>query len=313
MAQAPYVNYGGSLRLMQPYLARQVGFYGFVLKGDVAALQKTCNERLNAPAGGAVRFEPAGPFVILAFNALRTLSSKNEPDSNKGTFSECECALWVPVVDRVQEKSYWFHPYIFVDNPFALALGREVYGFPKSLGVFDIPDAPDPTKSFSMQTWLLPRYRPEEQGRLAELVKVTPAAAAPGTFWSRLENFEEFVGEIAGVLGEQSTVLGDAELALRTIDDLLRRRAPMVFLKQFPDAADPTMACYMSLVEAPSSMTEFHQGGLIRTQYEVDFTSCDSHPIARDIGFAEGTVKPLLSFYVEFDFEIDGGVEIWKA
>lgn len=313
MAQAPYVNYGGSLRLMQPYLAKQVGFYGFVLKGDVDALQKTCTERLNAPAGGAVRFEPAGPYVILAFNALRTLSSKNLPDSSKGTFSENECALWVPVIDRVQEKSYWFHPYIFVDNPFALALGREVYGFPKSLGVFDIPPAPDPAQSFSMQTWVLPQYSPDTQGELAELVKVSPTAAAPENFWSRVTEIEEFVGEIAGALGEEGSIVEDVELALHTIDDLLRRRAPMVFLKQFPDAADPTTACYMSLVEAPSNMTEFHHGGLMRTDYDVSFTPCDSHPIAKDLGFATETVKPLLSFFVEFDFEIDGGVEIWKA
>ena len=313
MAAKPYVNYGGSLRLQQPYLARDVGFYGFVLKGEEAALARTCDIRLNAPAGPAVRFEPAGPFVILAFNILTELTSKNPPDSNKGTFSENECALWMPVIDRVQERSYWFHPYIFVDNPYALALGREVYGFPKSMGVFDIPPQPDPGASFSLQTWVLPTYSPDTHGRLAELVRVTPRNQPAEGFWNRLEDLGEFVGEAAGVLHGQRDVVGDVELALRTIDDLIRRRAPMVFLKQFPDATDPTLACFMSMVEAPSNMTGFQHGGLLHTKYQVTFTPCDSHPIVSDMGFPGQNLDPILSFYVKFDFEIDGGVEIWRA
>jgi len=312
MPQPNYVNYGGSLRLMQPYLAQQVGFYGFVLRAGEAALQKTCDIRLNAPPGGAVRFEPAGPFVILAFNVLKRLTSKNPPDSDKGSFSENECALWVPVIDRVQEKSYWFHPYIFVDNPYALALGREVYGFPKSLGVFDIPKAPSPASSFSMQTWILPKYSPNTQGSLSELVKISPSGTPEGG-WSVLRDIGEFVGEIGGLLRSQGSIVGDVELALRTIDDLLYRRAPMVFLKQFPDAAEPTKACYMSLVEAPSNMTAFSHGGIMHASYDVTFTPCDSHPIADDLGLPSGPIEPILSFYVEFDFEIDGGVEIWRA
>jgi len=313
MPQPDYVNYGGSLRLMQPYLASQVGFYGFVLKASVDALQKTIDIRLNAPAGSAVRFEASGPFVILAFNALKQLSSKNPPDSEKGSFSENECALWVPVIDRVQEKSYWFHPYIFVDNPYAMALGREVYGFPKSLGIFDIPAAPDPAKSYSMQTWILPKYSPTSHGLLAELVNVSPSAAPAGDLWTGIEDIGEFVGEVAGLLRGQGDVVGDVELALRSIDDLLYRRAPMVFLKQFPDAVDPTKACYMSLVEAPSNMTSFTHGGVMHTDYEVTFTACDSHPIVGDLGFPAQTVPSILSFYVEFNFEIDSGVEIWHA
>jgi acetoacetate decarboxylase len=308
-----YIDYGGSLRLTQPYLAKHVGFFGFALKANVNSLQSLCDLRLNAPAGKAVRFEPSGPFIILAFNSLNQLSSKNPPDSEKGWFSEKEFAVWMPVIDRVQEKSYWFHPYIFVDNPYALALGREVYGFPKSLGVFDIPEKPDASASLSMKTWIIPRYAPDSQGVLTELVKISPVSEGKGTLWSWLEDMEEFTAEVTGMLRAQESIVGDIELAVRTVDDLLHRRAPMVFLKQFPDASHAEKACYMSLVEAPSNMTAFQHGGLLHTSYEVTFTPCDSHPIVSDLGLTSASVEPIISFYVEFDFEIDNGVEIWRA
>ena len=318
MALPDYVNYGGSLRLTQPYLAQNVGFYGFVLKTDMAALQKTIDIRLNAPAGGAVRFEPLGPFVILAFNALQQLSSKNPPDSNKGSFSEKECALWVPVIDRVQDKTYWFHPYIFVDNPYALALGREVYGFPKSLGVFNIPDTLSPTGTLSMQTWTLPKYSPDTRGSLAQLVEVGPvpqpvdnqAGVSP---WNPIRDLKAFTDEIASRLRSQDSILDDIEVAIHVVEDLINRRAPMVFLKQIPDVADPTKACYLSLIEAPSNMTGFNHGGLLHQHYQATFTPYDSHPIAADLGFTSATVPSVVSFYVEFNFEIDGGIEIWRA
>lgn len=308
-----YVDYGGSLRLMQPYLAASVSFYGFVIKADAAHLQKICDTRLNNPAGGATRFEPAGPFVVLAFNSLDRLSSKNPPDSQKGWFSEKEFAVWMRIIDREQDKSWWFHPYIFVDNPYALALGREVYGFPKSLGVFQIPDAPSPGSTLSMQTWAIRKYAPDAHGELTELVKVTPAQPSGGGFGTWLEEIEEFTAEITGLLRSPGTLAGEVELAIETIDDLLHRRAPMVFLKQFPDAAQAEKACYMSLVEAPSNMTGFRRGSILHTPWQFAFTECDSHPIAGDLGLTSATVRPILSFFVEFDFEIDQGVEIWNA
>jgi hypothetical protein len=308
-----YVNYGGSLRLMQPYLAAGVSFYGFAIKADVNALQKVIDARLNAPTGGAPRFEASGPFVILAFNDLERLSSKNPPDSQYGWFSERECALWTLVIDRVQEKSYWFHPYIFVDNPYAMALGREVYGFPKSLGVFEIPAAPSPQDTFSMKTWAIPKYGPNAEGSLLELVNVSPGHDGGGSFLKWLEEIGEFAGEMAGLLRSQGSLGGDVELAVKTIEDLLYRRAPMVFLKQFPDAAQATKACYQSLVEAPSNMTGFRRASLMSTNWQITFTPCDSHPIVSDLGLPSETVQPILSFFIEFDFEIDEGVEIWNA
>lgn len=77
------------------------------------------------------------------------------------------------VIDRKRERSFWFHPYMFVNNSYAMVLGREVYGFPKAFAWFKIPDDPTTATSLSMETLALPRFGPDSQGVMTELVRAT--------------------------------------------------------------------------------------------------------------------------------------------
>lgn len=308
----PYVDYGGSLMIRPPYLARGVGFYGFVLEADGGALQKLLDERLNIPAGGAVQFEPAGPFVLLAFNDLGKLSSLDQPDRDKGTFAERECAIWMPVVDRIHQRSFWFHPYIFVDSPYALALGREVYGFPKSLGWFSIPEDPRTVDALSMETILLPEYGPamqavrkelvraERTGGLSEPVRVATDAVA-------------FGAELVGALAPHEHALGKVELIVHSFMDLVERTVPMVFLKQFPTSSVPGTACYRAIVETEARATALHGFALLPGEWTVKITPAASHPIAAELGLAGNVVKSALQFWISFDMIVELGRNIWTA
>ena len=314
MTVGDYVNYGGSQMLQQPYLANNVSYFGFVVPGDLKALQNVCDNRFNKPSGGAVSFEPAGPFVVMAFNKLTHLSSQNPPDSLKGFFTEQEAATWMLVIDRKRERQFWFQPYIMVDSSYAMALGREVYGFPKSIAQFVIPDGPDNATELSATTLAIRNYSPTSKGEWTKLIEVKQTAPpASGPAYSSFGDIIEFLREVGGVLEPQGSIGGDIELALHTLDDLLHRRAPMAFLKQFPDVTVPGKACYQSIVECDSAMTAFHSGAILHSTFQVNITPCDSHPIVKDLGFAGQSVTPILSYFVDFDFEIGVGTEIWNA
>ena len=58
------------------------------------------------------------------------MRSAEPPDRDKGLFTEQEFAVWVPVIEP-KLGPFWLHPYMVVDNPYAMALGRELYGFPE--------------------------------------------------------------------------------------------------------------------------------------------------------------------------------------
>ncbi len=308
----PFVEYGGSLMIRPPYMAEGVGFYAFVLPADQQALQKLVNERLNIPSRGEVDFEPAGPFVVLAFNNLGKLSSLNQPDCDKGTFAEQECAIWVRVVDRRRQRSFWFHPYIFVDNPYALALGREVYGFPKSLGAFTIPESPHGVTSLSMETTVLPVYGPQAQAVRRELISARQTQGT-GEPLKVMTDAVEFGAELLGALARCEGSLGKLELIYESFKDLVERTVPMVFLKQFPASGTPGTACYQAIVEMAARATAVHGFALLPGEWTVTFTPADSHPIVADLGLAGNTVQSALQVWIAFDMIVGLGKDIWTA
>lgn len=306
-----YVEYGGTQMLQPPYNAENVGFYAFLIEADTGALQKLLDDRLNRPSGGAVDFEPAGPFVVLAFNKLEKMSSVNPPDSNKGWFSEQECAVWVRVVDRKTRASRWFHPYIFVDNGYALALGREVYGFPKATGWFDIPEDPKTATAMSVETLTLPVFSPNTQGVRTRLISARQTGASENPV-KIVESAAGFGLELLGLLKKLDLADG-LELVWNSLKDLFELKEPMVFLKQFPAPDVPGTACFQAIVEMTAQATAFHGAAILPGEWEIDIAQAASHPVASDLGLAGNSVKARAQFWVGFDMIVGLGQNVWTA
>ena len=132
MTMQTYIDRGGELVYQPPFVSEEVEYYGFILDADKKKLQDLCDSYLNSAIGSAGRFVPAAGFVLLACCKLPSLRSISPPHSNFGRFVEHEVALWMLVIDKAKKRLYWMLPYIFVDNTFAMAMGRELYGFPKA-------------------------------------------------------------------------------------------------------------------------------------------------------------------------------------
>jgi len=312
MTQAPYVDRGGEQVFQQPFVAKNVLFNGFLLEANLVQLKILCDKYLNTPSGGKTAFEPAWPFVLLAFCDLKSLVSTTPPYNNWGWFSEKEAAIWLLMVDKNRERMFWFHPYIFVDNAYALTMGRELYGFPKGLGYFELPSDPENSDYFSMDTLVLKEFSTQTQGtkeKFMEARRVAKSGKPPSPWGSALEMMKDLIQTVE----HQSNIFKNLRLAFDTADDLLHGRAPMVFLKQFRDVTNPAQACYQSIVEAPSKMLGFSKGSLLHDEYEITLHEYASHPINSELGLKAGPLKSLLSFQVEFDFEIGNGTEIWRA
>jgi hypothetical protein len=312
MGTAPYVKRGGEQVFRQPFLARGVRFYGFTLSADAGQLQKAvCDPSLNAPTRGQEDFRPAGPCSVLVFCDLQSLSCTTPPDSNKGWFREQEGAFWLLLNDHRRDRLVWFHPYIFVDNSYALSMGRELYGFPKGLGWFQIPEGDAQAGPFTLDTVVLKAFSPETQGTRERLFEVRLVAerAAEQRDWSHPR---DMMRDLVQLLKSEGNLFDDFRLAGNLVDDLIHGRVPMVFLKQFRDVANPDIACYQSIVEVSCRITRFGGGGLLHHEYEVDIGDFASHPVRRDLGLADGPLRPILNFWCEFDFEIGYGTEIWK-
>ena len=314
MAQAKYVNYGGEQVYPQPFRATDLKYYGFFLKANETCLQSNfCDKILNAPSENAVSFSPIGPYVMLVFCEMPVLQSTTPPFNGYGGFSEKEVAIWVPVKENKTMQPAWLLPYIYVDNAYALSMGREIYGFPKELARFEFPNDPPGAGHFSAETLVLKEFGPKMLGKWEPLFQVQKSGGEKEKtphIWNTLEEVgKEAFGDF--IHGDQS-IIKDLELLFNILNDLIHLRLPFVFLKQFRDIVHAEKACYQAIVQAAAKMVKFRGAGLYDDAYEIAIGDYASQPILRDLGLPKKNDTSLLSFWINFDFLIGNGSVLWE-
>jgi hypothetical protein len=99
-----------------------------------------------------------------------------------------------------------------------------------------------------------------------------------------------------------------------------QRELRMVFLKQFPDAADATRACYQAIVEAPVVITSDVRSKLLPGGFSVDIVTHASHPLVDLLGLhptrrtlASTELSSRLSLWAGFEARAERGEIIHDA
>jgi len=317
-----YVTRSGEACHQQPYACRDTQLYGFFVKGDAAAMQRRLVDPcLNQPSGGQTDYRVVSDYVLVSYAFAARGSSTLPPDSLIGWVPENSWTVWVPTVAikkefgvEVAQRLAFFPAYICVDNSWSLAAGREVYGFPKGYGPVDIPAANQPPLRFAAATMALKRYAPDEEGVIAPLMEIarTAEGTKDGAIWSDIETAFKMIADF-WTARSGPVILPGLNLAVDVFNLLRREEVPSVFLKQFRDAADGTRACYQAIIEAPSRVTKLHGGGLLPGTFVARAAEFASHPVRSDLGLVGSEVAAEFPFWVNFDFDIELGVEVWKA
>lgn len=328
MSSDPYprfVERPGEACHLQPSACLDTQLYGFFLKGDAATMQRRLVDPcLNLPSGGQTDYRVVSNHVMVTYAFAGQGRSTLPPDRDMGWVPETSWTVWIPTAAvqkefgghvNVATRLAFYAAYISVDSSWSVAAGREIYGFPKNYGPIEIPAAGQPPKRFSAATTVLERYDWNEEAKLATVMEINQTATTggwAGAVWSDIESaFKTLAHKWTHETGAW-VVPG-----FRFIDDiyeLLRHEAvPSVFLKQFRDAADGRRACYQAILEAFSSVTKLNGGGSLPGSFEATVAEFPSHPICSDLGLEGPTVPVEFPFWVNFNFTIGEGKEIWRA
>jgi hypothetical protein len=318
-----YVERGGDIVIRQPLLLREVTTYSFVLSADIRRLAALIDRSLNAPAGGTVRYIPAGPFVALVCADIGHSQAVEEPDRSKGWMAEKDVAFWIPLWAGKQvgplfvpERLVFFLPYVFVDNIAAAVTGRETYGFPKESGILRFPAGPGAEGGFAIDTLIIRAYGASARGDIARLIDIEPAepeAPPPeADVWADLETGLGALGDRLKGLIHTDAIEAAAGAAVEAFRAALRPGARLVFLKQFRDAEDPARACYQAIIEAPASVKTLHNGGWL-PKHRVRIAMADSHPIVEELGLSGAVSESIFGSWLRFDFTMERGKVVWSA
>jgi hypothetical protein len=317
-----YIERGGDQTYAQPLMLAGTRFYGFIVEADTAALQALCDRYLNGPSGGQVHYRPLVGRVMLGVADIAKITPMNPPDSRIGWIPEVDIAFWVPVVSVKQEgpifvaeRLAWFLPYVFVNNAWAFASGREIFGYPKALGNFEVPSGPDDVRLVTVDTLTFKTAYSGAEAKVERLVECRRTDNGPGGLSRVVSGIEEaaevFFRTLVG--GDGSVTLPGLGVAVEVLDLIVHHEMPLVFLKQFRDIADGARACYQAITEHEAHVTALRSGGLLAGDFRLSVFPFDSHPIVQELGLGGGQVDVQWGWYLDFDFIVENGRVIWQA
>jgi hypothetical protein len=293
-----------------PYLQKDAQLAAFLFPADLAVLTALCHQTLNAVPNSPFEYIPLIPNLLVVY-ADMLVSSLDERDSRVGLIPETEVGFWLLTIAMQKTASgsvphhlAWFLPSLLVDEGNAIATGREVYGFNKQAAAFDkAQDIQSP--QFSAEVLGFRRFGPEVVAQKESLLEVSsPAPQTSQSQWTDWETAKrdlarELLPQVRNDLGA-GLVAFAAQAALQNI--------PLVFLKQFRQAANPQKACYQTLVEAPLQLKTFQAGGFFSQPHEMNLRPLESHPLAQKLGIKEHQISSA-GVWLKVDFILGLGTE----
>lgn len=324
MSLPKYVERSGEQIPKIPYYARDALLNAYFASAEHGNLRDFCDEILNAPNGGRMRFIVLGSKVLVTALRVKRMTSTHPHYVTKGTSPECDVAIWAPVLQTraadgglMLPKFFWQPLYVFVDSGPAMASGREVYGYPKVGSDIAWTETGGIMAPVAVTALTIHPYNPATGAVRTKVLEIAAHGAAPkATSRARTETAvnafihnaiateTEIFGALSGLVGDAAALAG-IELTLPSMG------MPSIFLKQFRDAVDPEAACYQAYIDAAPKTRDVRDMGVIAGNFDLRLFHADSMAIAAKLGMA--AVNPLSTgLWVDFDFELGPGRVVLK-
>lgn len=314
MTLPPYLYQNGDPALPPPFSFPGLQTQGFPLKANLADLEALVNRFLNiAPLEEmGFAFAPMAPLVYLTLNTYPKMISEPPPFDDMGFTSQRELQVGIPVVLfepsgglLVPQEIGLFSAWLVVDNPWSVITGREVLGFPKVLGWFQLPDDfPNPYPS-SVETLVFPQFSPETPLTRELLLEVR--SVLEGELPDEMQEWQQRYADDPGRVGPLGPVdyLYGPEAPFAVEEEIWKLiegataewRIRDYQLKQFRDAAEPERACYQAITRSLLRISS-PQYGLVLWGL-IEFKTWDSLNIPTALGMAPAS-------YSWFPYWIEG-------
>ena len=195
----------------------RVGMRFYPLRADILQLQRVCDAYLNF-SDEADRpphyFKPAAPFVL-----MQTVNYGRLEIEKVGWLTQHEAIFSIPLEWYERRNGKWVfkdwamtYPFIYLDHPISIWMGREMYGWPKVPvrvpRLFPLRNPPDPQGrvEFNLATHSSSRENQPEPFRPFIEIRQDADGLSPAP-WSLSDVYEALPRAITGGLVAASTVV----------------------------------------------------------------------------------------------------------
>lgn len=311
-----FVEYPGAATFPGPITLNDTRMWAFLLQGDYAKMTAWCQAMFDEPSSGAVQVLPLSSLLMMSVVDIGVGRFADAPQM--GWSKERELTFWLPCV-RVEDRggrkvATHFNmamPYLVLDNPVAIASGREIFGYFKQAGRVTCPGDPGNPSNLAVDLFATKTFGADTEEAYHRLLTMT---AVQGTGAMLDTAAQDFAG---GAKALWSRLKADGqhwqpslELGEELLVDVLERRIPQLFLKQFRDVADGTRACYQAINQAMGQVTRFDALPQLAL-FDMVLEPLDSSPVAAQFGIVPQ--QRVLGVEIVYDMTIRPGEVLWRA
>ena len=308
-----------------PYMIERSRTAAFAVKTAAGAIQRLLDVSLNAAATSAgqrltQRFKPLfnldyALFTFIHYPDLHAAQTALPPAQRWGYFDYEEFAVVLLLEDTRASGlgSCWYVPMILLNKCLPLILGREIYGFPKMSGAFDV-------QPLFGDDWLVgarlgnlrvgvegfARRDPRLAAQTVPVANVSLKAGLPAPFSTIVHALDPF--DLRGFVESLAPPDHFDLAAFRLLKTFVGGLLPGVFLKEFPGVDTVSPAAYRRLLKADFVPTEIRSLSYLL----ADVTAFDpaSYPLASTFGIAPGRAGLASGIFAELSWVLPPPVEM---
>ena len=319
-----YIDYANDYIIPIPGMADDTWLYCFPIKGTYRQMLEVVNQRLNfSPLNKQIRYFPLSDSMMMVVSDIRKGYTLDPNYKKYGYLAEKGIQFFMPLVECLQdgnkgwkaERLAFFIPYIAVDQPYNVAIGREELGYPKVMGRIDMPILPQNADNFNVDVYGFKQFNKAnpEFGQFHSFlnIKKINGTVPEGQWHNHQEAWTHIKEHIAPPTADQHIEWG-LPFVVHELEDVVARKLPLVFLKQFRDITNPSKACYQALTQGNGFTENFLGGWFLGGEYGVTINDLASFPICADLGIANNfTVSH--PFWIHANLKFETGTVLWRA
>lgn len=289
-----------------PYLGEDALLQGGWMESSRGAIQSYLDRTINRVAPDKFRAKCVLSRLLMTSLFVKKMRSGHPTGRVWGYVPEADISIWALVYAGPMDRSsnwslYWVPIYMFVDDPAAVAGGREIFGFPKMFGHIarSTPDPADYGLSVSVSAFT--SFGSDVEAEQVEILKID----------SGLQTCSDCnIDQVMTGLDEMPDD-PDAQALFSTLRPP-QLDFPVLQIKQFPSIENADNAAYQAIVSVKMTTTKLHGVGLADGTPRLRIQSPLSLNISEELDTpAEQDLK--FCFWVRQDFSTNPGEILYAA